>query len=291
MYNHLNYEPMKTSSFKYIFPVILALFVAGSALGQGKNASRLKVAYTQKSDNSRYLEGSIVVRVKRYEPLVNARIEILRIDNDTKEVIGNTITNKMGEFSFELESAIEDWLNENGEVEFSVAYSGNDTIRKASRSISIIPAYLHLDFIETDDMTNVEVLATRLNIDGTREGIPSTKIDVYVKSLFNPLLVGSATTDSLGMARLEFPNDLPGDQEGDIAVLAKINEDDNYGTILKEGEVSWGIPYAPEEVEQRGLGDTDAPLWMVYTLIVLLSAVWFHYMYVIFMIIKIKMAR
>jgi hypothetical protein len=54
----------------------------------------------------------------------------------------------------------------------------------------------------------------------------------------------------------------------------------------------WGLARPPVIVKKRrGLGDTDAPLWMVYTLIVLLSIVWFHYLYVFYVMIKIKKLR
>ena len=42
------------------------------------------------------------------------------------------------------------------------------------------------------------------------------------------------------------------------------------------------------KIVKRGLGDTDAPLWMVYTLITLLSLVWFHYMYIIITVFRIR---
>ena len=53
------------------------------------------------------------------------------------------------------------------------------------------------------------------------------------------------------------------------------------------------VPSQPNVVveKRRGLGDTDAPLWMVYTLIVLLSVVWFHYLYVFFIMYKINRLR
>jgi hypothetical protein len=43
-----------------------------------------------------------------------------------------------------------------------------------------------------------------------------------------------------------------------------------------------------EPKQKRGLGDTDAPLWMVYTLLVLLSGVWFHVIYVLGLVIRIN---
>ena len=42
------------------------------------------------------------------------------------------------------------------------------------------------------------------------------------------------------------------------------------------------------KVVKRGLGDTNAPLWMVYTLIILLSLVWFHYLYIIITVFRIR---
>lgn len=281
---------MKTTSIKCIILSLIAILLAELAFSQTKNASRIKVAYNQASDNSRYLDGSIVVRVKRYEPLNQAPILITRLENETELEIGKVLTKANGEFRLKLTQDIANWVNEKGEVRFTVTYEGNDTIRKASRSISIIPATLEMTFTEEEENL-VEVRAMKLNVEGEYEPVDDIKIDVFVKSLFNPLLIGTERTNSSGLARIAMPDDLPGNQQGALSVLVKINEHDNYGTLIKEGVVNWGIPYTPPEIKQRGLGDTDAPLWMVYTLIVLLSAVWFHYLYVIFMIIKIKMSK
>jgi hypothetical protein len=84
---------------------------------------------------------------------------------------------------------------------------------------------------------------------------------------------------------------MPGDTSGELTIVVKIEENRTYGTIESIGKMNWAIQLEPTKEKQRGLGDTDAPLWMVYTLIFLLSAVWFHYFYVIFLIIKIKLAN
>lgn len=271
--------------------VVLAFHIVEPSYSQSKNTSRLKVAYNQESDNSRYLKGSIIVRVKRYEPLANVPIEISRIDDDNEIMFGNVTTNINGEFIYKLENDIQDWMNPEGVIEFNITYKGNDTIRRASRNVSLILASLEIDFKEDEDEKIVEVNAFRVSPEGHKEAIEDTKIAVYVKSLFSPLLIGTENTDSEGVAKVVLPDDLPGNRKGELMVLVKINEHENYGTISNEAIVNWGIPYTPPEVKQRGLGDTDAPLWMVYTLIVLLSAVWFHYLYVIFMIIKIKVSK
>ena len=91
--------------------------------------------------------------------------------------------------------------------------------------------------------------------------------------------------------QLEFPVTMPGDTMGVLTIISKIEDDDFYGNLESIGKINWGQPVPLANEKHRGLGDTDAPLWMVYTLIVLLSVVWFHYFYIIFGILKIKLSR
>ena len=81
---------------------------------------------------------------------------------------------------------------------------------------------------------------------------------------------------------------LPGDADGHLTIVAKIEDNETYGNVEVSSGINWGKPLPPMKIVKRGLGDTDAPLWMVYTLIVLLSLVWFHYMYIIFTIFRIR---
>ena len=91
-----------------------------------------------------------------------------------------------------------------------------------------------------------------------------------------------------GLTSIEFPTSVPGNQLGYLTLLAKIEDNEQYGNVEVSGTINWGKPLPPANIIERGLGDTDAPLWMVYTLIVLLSLVWFHYMYVIFTVFRIR---
>jgi hypothetical protein len=70
--------------------------------------------------------------------------------------------------------------------------------------------------------------------------------------------------------------------------VAKVEDNEIYGNVEVSGTINWGKPLPPENIIKRGLGDTNAPLWMVYTLIVLLSLVWFHYLYIIFNVFRIR---
>ena len=99
---------------------------------------------------------------------------------------------------------------------------------------------------------------------------------------------GGEKTDSTGTCVAEFPKNMPGDTAGMVLVIAKILENETYGTVETSQSFTGGTPLMIEPKPKRGLGDTDAPLWMVYTLIVLLSGVWLHVIYVISLVIRIN---
>jgi hypothetical protein len=109
----------------------------------------------------------------------------------------------------------------------------------------------------------------------------------YVPRTFSLLKVGQASITG-GSSSMEFPTSIPGNHLGYLTLMAKVEDNEIYGNVEASGTINWGKPLPAEKTINRGLGDTNAPLWMVYTLIVLLSLVWFHYMYVIFTVIRIR---
>ena len=113
------------------------------------------------------------------------------------------------------------------------------------------------------------------------------KIQFYVPRTFSLLKVGESTLSD-GSASIDFPVTLPGDSRGGLTIVAKIEDNETYGNLEASGKIDWGKPSPPEIIVKRGLGDTNAPLWMVYTLIVLLSGVWLHVVYIIILIIRIN---
>ena len=117
--------------------------------------------------------------------------------------------------------------------------------------------------------------------------VENLEIQFYVPRTFSLLKVGQASITS-GIVNMAFPTSIPGNQLGYLTIVAKVEENNIYGNVEASGTINWGKPLPPLKIIKRGLGDTNAPLWMVYTLIVLLSLVWFHYMYVIFTVFRIR---
>lgn len=180
------------------------------------------------------------------------------------------------------------WDEEKG-YQFKVLFIGSDKFRKASKSISIRKAVININFVEIDSIKMISAEAIEIDPHNLEQRpLEGEAVSFYVKGSLSLYPIGEEELDG-GKASVNFPVTLPGDSSGNLTIIARIEESDDYGFVESSASKDWGIvrePIVPEE--RRGLGDTDAPLWMTYTLIVLLSAVWIHYLYVFVVIYLIK---
>ncbi len=277
---------------KFIFVIsvfLLSVFGYVPAKSQTIQKTRVKLEYSKNHDKTQNLIAKITAKKKKNYPLKGVLISFYNI-NDTAKLLLNTIkTNSEGKAILTLSDKYQIYKDSSGLMSFEVEFEGNDSCKSAKKGLSIKETDLKISFFQKDSLKFIEIQASKLN--SINENIPLEKVEIlfYVKGTFSLLKIGKKETNSFGKAEIEFPIDIPGDTAGVLTIIAKIEENDNYGTVVARGEINWGRPIPPEVEKKRGLGDTDAPLWMVYTLIILLSAVWFHYFYVVYQIVRIKL--
>lgn len=270
---------------------LLVIFVTSNALGQKKKATRLKVVYEKQFNMPGTLVASLLVREKRYEPFSNTTVIFYSINDTSKVILEKLKTDANGLAKLVISESSNIYRDDAGKMTFEVEYLGTDITKGSSKKISIKQAALNVSFIKQDEVKFIEADLLEFSSNDQQAPIENVSVLFYVKGTFSLLNIGKEKTDENGRAKIEFPIDMPGDTLGVLTLVVKVEEDDVYGSIESMGEIDWGVPLIQLQERQRGLGDTDAPLWMVYTLIILLSAVWFHYFYVIYMIIKIRLAK
>ena len=256
-----------------------------------KKTTRIRVEYFRSYDNTEKLIGVLRIKEERYVPLTNAVVEFYNLNDSTRVLMGKSQTDEKGESTFFIDGDYDLFKDSTGQVSFEVEYRGSDTIKGSTRKIEIKQATLEVSFFQKDTVKYIQVDANSFDSNDQPSPLEGQKVQFYIKGMFSLLNFGKEKTDSNGIIIVAFPIDMPGDTSGVLTIIAKIEEDKTYGTIESMGRINWGIPVSLKPEKHRGLGDTDAPLWMVYTLIILLSAVWFHYLYVIYLIVKIKLAR
>lgn len=148
---------------------------------------------------------------------------------------------------------------------------------------------MDISFTTIDSIKTIIINASEISDNNKLIPIEEVDVYIYVPRLFSHLLIGEGWLEG-GTCEVEFPVDLPGNDEfGNITIIAKIEDNEIYGNVEKTASIKWAVPLPPPViVTKRGLGDTDAPLWMVYTLITLMSIVWAHYIWVIYSILVLK---
>ncbi len=125
----------------------------------------------------------------------------------------------------------------------------------------------------------------------TRDGDPleGVQVNFFVERTFGLLLLGKDETLDDGTTAVPFPIGLPGDEEGNLKIIAELTSPSENILLRETSIVSGGIKRSFEEHPfPRALWSPKAPLPLVAVIATLLFIVWSTYMYVIVQLVKIK---
>lgn len=155
---------------------------------------------------------------------------------------------------------------------------------------SMEDAILTVSFSEDND---TKIITTKA---ADQSGIPIEDLELYyfVKRTFSLLPIGDPfnSTDENGIIEVKFPNDLPGDTEGNVIIVVKILESDLYNDQTLEVSKNWGIPTVIEDpkAEKRSLwaAAANAPISLIVIVTSMIIAVWYIIFYIIFKLYKIS---
>jgi len=272
--------------------LLFQLFItaSGSTFSQesAKISPYISLQYFKDNDDNSFLKTTLSYSKNRMElPLPVMKITFSSgIAN--KKILAEILTDSKGIASFKLENKSGISLDENGMWPFSCTYEGNDTIDAITSELLIRDASLKMELTEIDSIKTIALHAEKLE-NGKMIPVSGELLTVYVPRMFSLLPVGEATLDEMGNASIEFPSDLPGDSVGNISIIAKFEEHPEFGNIEKRTSLKWGVPPAIQDhSSHRALWTKTAPKWMIYTLSILLTGVWGHYLFALISIIRIR---
>jgi len=248
----------------------------------------IQLQYFKNTDDQRILKTTLTYSLNRMElPLAGMEITFYS-GGDKKEILGTGLTDDKGAVKLELKDDLKIAADDAGMWAFNTEFKGNDTIEAASADISVKDVTLEVTYTEPDSIKTVTVKAYT---SGQGKELPASgePVLVYVPRMFSLLQIGEITLDDNGTGSIEFPGDLPGDKEGNITVITRFEENATFGNVEKQVQLKWGIPtdYS-HPTTKRALWTKTAPRWMIYTLTILLSGVWGHYLFAIISLIRIR---
>lgn len=166
---------------------------------------------------------------------------------------------------------------------------------KEKKEETSVAATMKLNFLEKDSVKICKAI-----ISAGERPLQGIQVKFYAKRFFSLLSLipnGKAvTTDENGEAIVKFPKELPGDNNGTVVIIAKVEDDDHYGSIEAKDSVKWGtiisITSQDEEWNKRSLSATGdkAPVYLLSAAGVIIIVVWGTILFVIFSLFRIKKA-
>lgn len=132
------------------------------------------------------------------------------------------------------------------------------------------------------------VTATVTNSE-TKTPLKDVELSFYIQRSFGLMQVGDGTTDTAGIASAEFPLDLPAsDKSNKIILMAKVedsdvmNDDSTITTFLSR------IPFPADKPIPRSIAGALAPWWLVITFTLIVGTVGLLFVYVLYLVYRIK---
>ena len=264
-----------------------------------KTKVRMSLDYYNNADKSRSLVSSLYFIEDRVRnPVVNEMVVFYLGDISENMVIDSLLTDENGEARLIFEDGSRFTVDEDRLYHISAQYNGNRSFTATKSDISIKEITMELLLSEINSIKTVSVRAYELGNEKDIVPVEDARVNFYVPRLFSDQIIGKGSFSD-GKCSIEFPENIAGDTIGNISIIARIEDHDNYGNVERQiKDFRWGSTQPIEEhkslmtieisIPTRALWHTNAPLWMIITLIILLTGVWSHYIYVIFQLIKLS---
>ena len=242
----------------------------------------------QKSDNSVDLKATVQAKISgTLTKLPGLKIEFTVGADSTAKKLGEVVTDVRGVAILNCKPD-QLTMDKEGKLNFKASFAGKDSIESAEELVSVKRARLEITPVKEDSLLTVKVKLIDLST-GAETAVPETDLGVFVKRMFSSLKLGEGKTDEAGEASIEIPNNLPGDAHGNITLLAKLDENEVYGNLEAAVTQPWGIPVSDViKALPRSLWSTLPPLWMPITFLILMTAVWGHYIVIIFELFRLR---
>ena len=289
-----------------LFSIVILLFLIGQTDVLAQNTKKIKktkvrmsLDYYNNMDKSRILVSTLYFIEDRVRnPVVNEMVVFYSGDISENIVIDSLLTDENGEAKLIFEEGSRLTVDEDRLCHIVAQYNGNKSFTAAKSDVSLKEITMELLLSEINSTKTVSVRAYELGNDKEIVPVEDADVNFYVPRLFSNQLIGEGSFSD-GKCSIEFPDDIAGDTIGNISIIAKIEDHDNYGNVERQiQDFRWGSTQPIEEdkslmtiqisIPTRALWHTNAPLWMIITLIILLTGVWSHYIYVVYQLVKLS---
>jgi len=255
-----------------------------------KNKARLNVQYVKIMDGEIYFDIKASARIKKKTVKISGiEINIFNELEDERIDLGKTVTDMDGESRFVLKSLNEIKPDSSNTYNIVVSFKGNESFKKAKKSISFKDAIIEAKIITKDSVNYISAILTDTE---TKNPIVDESLTVQVQRLFKPLRIGEEfnNTDEDGTIMVPVEEGIPG-IDGNLTFEVVLNESDDFGTVKAMVTGSIGVPIVDESTfDQRTMWSprNKTPVFLLIFPNLLIIGIWGFIVYLILNLFKLS---
>lgn len=276
----------------------IALLLTGTSITSAqdeKKSIKLGVSYFQINDQTHEVSATAKSkRGKKFEAVSNVEVEFFIGEQNASNSLGKAKTNRKGIASLELPATVVSKLDSLSPFKLIAFVAENKEYGEQSTEAEFTKARIDLTTSEEDSVRKINAKLLMLK-DGKWVEAPETEMKIFVKRIFSDLSLSehALTTNEKGDASADFSfkTAIPGDEKGYIIIGAKVEDNDNYGTIVGLKYVKWGTPQKEDNsFYERSLwaARDKTPIWLLVFPNVVILTVWGLIFYMFYLIFKIR---
>ena len=271
--------------------LISCLFLIPSGSQAQDVRSRLRMGYIKKADDSKHLTAKLLLRQgRRYVPASDFTITYSLLNNETEVELGTAHTDENGDALFVISPEYKIPVNEENFATLIASFAGNDTCRGSSAEVEVKDILVQIETGDAETKTISVILSEKDSV-GNNMPVQEEFVSIYIERLYSLLPIGDGVTDENGVLDFTYEDDIPGDAEGNINVIVKLEESELFGTVEANKNAGWGTPVSYEvDVSARALWSDQAPHWMIIATFIVLAGAWFNFILAMVNLFKIKKA-
>lgn len=283
---------IKTIIKKTFILIACTVIYNAVATAQDKSEATIELSYLKKADLSKSVS-AVVKAINNEEKLVfaeNVPVNFYVLDKSGLQLIKSAVTDDKGVAVIPLQNNLP--LDDSLYFTIVAKIENNSLYEDVEEKVHFKEAGLSISLNREDTTRLITVKLTEKAKDGNEKSVSDAELKIYVKRMFGDMPASeenSITTDENGEATFTFPDDIKGDSTGQITVIAKLENNEQFGNIETETNTSWGIALEKEKNPfPRALWEPYAPIPLILTVSLLFGGVWCVYFFLFYQMWKIK---
>jgi hypothetical protein len=262
-----------------VLTLIFTILVSGFALSQAvKKSLILGLGYYNDNNQMQYLKANTKTKIDgKFKQVGGIPVSFYISSVSPANLLGKGVTSEKGQVAVLIPPSAKVEWTKSSKQSFLVVSDSSALYDATTTSIDLTKARIQLDTAEDKKITAVLFELK----DTTWVPVKGVDLKIAIKRLGGDLNVSETptyTTDSLGAVSADFKQaGLPGDSAGDIVLVARVEDNDVYGSLTTEKIVPWGTatqyvsPFSTRSLyARRG----HSPLWLEWMAYGIIAGVW-----------------